>query len=159
MVGTPIVLCGGFFSGLLKALLGKPGTLHSPWHIIFSALGVPPDLRGASVLRKSLEVHGRVEGVGCILADPVGRVCLSYQAGMFPGPIVIGGHPPTRLPLVFPFFYFLSSPARHSWYFVAAALWSGGVSRPTQLVLHSTPQSATVRIGRLPLPVRNRIYI
>ena len=111
MVGTPIVLCGGFFSGLLKALLGKPGTLHSPWQIILSALGVPPDLRGASVLRKSLEVHGRVEGVGCILADPVSRVCLSYQAGMFPGPIVVGGHPPTRLPLAFPFFIF-SRPQR-----------------------------------------------
>ena len=95
------------YAGLLEALLGKPGTLHSPGQIITSALGVPPDLRGASVLRKSLEVHGRVEGVGCILADTVGRVCLCYQAGMFPGPIVIGGHPPTRLPLVFPFLFFL----------------------------------------------------
>ena len=104
-VGTPTVLCGGFFSGLLEALLGKPGTLHSPGQIITSALGVPPDLRGASVLRKSLEVHGRVEGVGCILADLVGRVCLCYQAGTFPLPKCGGERPPTRLllglPLVF----------------------------------------------------------
>ena len=83
-VGTPTVLCGGFFSGLLEALLGKPGTLHSPGQIFTSALGVPPDLRGAPVLGRSLGVRGRVEGVGCILADPVGRVCLCYQAGTFP---------------------------------------------------------------------------
>ena len=62
-VGTPIVLCGGFFFGLLEALLGKPGTVHSPGQIITSALGVPPDLRGASVFGRSLGVHGWVEGV------------------------------------------------------------------------------------------------
>ena len=44
------MLCGGFFSGLLETLLGKPGTLHSPGRIFTSALGVPPDLRGAPVL-------------------------------------------------------------------------------------------------------------
>ena len=38
-----------FFSGLLEALLGKPGTLHSLGKIVISALGVPPDLRGAPV--------------------------------------------------------------------------------------------------------------
>ena len=37
-----------FLLGLLKALLGKPGTLHSPGLIFAFALGVPPDLRGAS---------------------------------------------------------------------------------------------------------------
>ena len=75
-----------FLLGLLEALLGKPGTLHSLGQTITSALGVPPDLRGASVPGRSLEVHGRVEGVGCILTDPVGRVCLSYQAGKIPLP-------------------------------------------------------------------------
>ena len=94
-----------FSLGLLEALLGKPGTLHSPGQIITSALGVPPDLRGASVLGRSLGVHGRVEGVGCILADLVGRVCLCYQAGTFPPPKCGGDRPPTRLllglPLVF----------------------------------------------------------
>ena len=50
-VGAPIVLVWWFFySGLLEALLGKPGTLHSPGLIITAALGVPPDLRGAPVL-------------------------------------------------------------------------------------------------------------
>ena len=70
------MLCGGFFSGLLEALLGKPDTLHSPGQIFTSALGVPPDLRGAPVLGRSLGVRGS--------ADPVGRVCLCYQAGTFP---------------------------------------------------------------------------
>ena len=37
-----------FLLGLLKASLGKPGTLHSPGLIFAFALGVPPDLRGAS---------------------------------------------------------------------------------------------------------------
>ena len=106
-VGTPIVLCGGFFSGLLEALLGKPGTLHSPGQIITSALGVPPDLRGASVLGRSLGVHGWVEGVGCILADPVGRVCLSYQAGTFPPAQRRGDAPSTRSLLGLPLVIFL----------------------------------------------------
>ena len=109
--GTPIVLCGGFFSGLLEALLGKPGTLHSPGQIITSALGVPPDLRGASVLGRSLGVHGRVEGVGCILADPVGRVCLSYQAGTFPPAQWRGEPPPTRLLLGLPLVIFFCVPS------------------------------------------------
>ena len=100
-----------FFSGLVEAFLGKAGTLHSPGQIITSALGVPPDLSGASVLGRSLGFHGRVEGIGCILAKPVGRVCLTYQAGTFPCPIVVGDHPPTRLPLGLPLFYF-SRPQR-----------------------------------------------
>ena len=124
-VGSPIVLCGGFFLGLLEALLGKPGTLHSLGQIFASALGVPPDLRGASAPGGSLEVHGRVEGVGCILADPVGRVCLSYKAGKIPGTIVVGDLLLARLPLVLPVCCF--RPRRGlCWYFVAAALRSGG---------------------------------
>ena len=46
--------------GLLKVLLGKPGTLHSPGHIFPSALGVPPDLREASGFRRLVKDHGRV---------------------------------------------------------------------------------------------------
>ena len=69
--------------GLLKALLGKPGTLHSPGHIFPSTLGVPPDLRDASDFLKLVEDLGR-GGCGCIPADPAGRVCLSYQAGVGP---------------------------------------------------------------------------
>ena len=47
--------------GLLKVLLGKPGTLHSPGHIFFpSALGVPPDLRDASGFWGLVKDHGRV---------------------------------------------------------------------------------------------------
>ena len=157
-VGTPIVLCGGFFSGLLEALLGKPGTLHSPGQIITSASGVPPDLRGASVLGRSLGVHGWVEGVGCILADPVGRVCLSYQAGTFPPRPKAGGYSSNSFTPRPSTCYFLVSQARRSFCFPTAALWSGGGSRLTRLVLHSTPQSATVWIGRLPPPGRNRIY-
>ena len=45
--------------GLLKALLGKPGTLHSPGQILLHTLGVPPDLRGASSFWKVVEDHGR----------------------------------------------------------------------------------------------------
>ena len=43
-----------FSLGLLEALLGKPGTLHSLGQTITSALVVPPDLRGASVLERLL---------------------------------------------------------------------------------------------------------
>ena len=49
-----------FLLGLLKVLLGKPGTLHSPGHIFPSALGVPPDLREASGFRRLVKDHGRV---------------------------------------------------------------------------------------------------
>ena len=112
IVGASIVsVWWFFFLGLLEAVLGKPDTLHSPGQIITSALGVPPDLRGASVLGWSLGVHGSVEGVGSILADPVGRVCLSYQAGTFPCPIVVGDHPPTRLPLGLPLFFISRVPS------------------------------------------------
>ena len=64
----------------------------------------------------------------------------------------------TLLQLVYPsaFHLLFSSQARRSLWFPTAAFWSGGVSRLTRLVLHSTPQSATVWIGRLPPPGRNR---
>ena len=54
-----------FSLGLLEALLGKPGTLHSLGQIVTSALGVPPDLRGAPVPGRLLV--GPRQGWGCWL--------------------------------------------------------------------------------------------
>ena len=80
-----------FLLGLLKALLGKPDSLHSPGQIFPTALGVPPDLRGASSFWKLVENHGRVGMLAAFPTDPVGRVCLSYQARDGPSPKVDGG--------------------------------------------------------------------
>ena len=54
-----------FSLGLLEALLGKPGTLHSLGQIVISALGVLPDLRGAPVPGRLLV--GPRQGWGCWL--------------------------------------------------------------------------------------------
>ena len=53
------------------------------------------------------------EDVGCIPADPVGRVCLSYQARGGPPPNIDGG-PPLN-PFASPLFTFFrpASPTRH----------------------------------------------
>ena len=48
--------------------------------------------------------------VGCIPADPEGRVCPSYRAGGGPSPKVDGG--PPRNPFAFPRFPFSFRPQR-----------------------------------------------
>ena len=111
-VGTPTVLCGGFFSGLLEALLGKPGTLHSPGQIITSALGVPPDLRGAPVWEVA---WGPRQGGGCWLHPRRSRgssLPLLPGRDVPPAQVWWGASSNSFTPR--PSACFLTSPARHS---------------------------------------------
>ena len=115
-----------FSLGLLEALLGKPGTLHSLGQIVISALGVPPDLRGAPVPGRLLVGPRQGWGVGCILADPVGRVCLKLPGrGWSPAQewwvtllrlVCLASFPP----------YFTRPRRGLLWCFVTVALLSGG---------------------------------
>ena len=75
-----------FLLGLLKILLGKPGTLHSPGHILSLGPGRPagPKRRFSHFEDWSRTTAGW--GCGCVPTDPAGRVCLSYQARVGPSP-------------------------------------------------------------------------
>ena len=113
------------YVGLLEALLGKPGTLHSPGQIITTALGVPPDLRGASAPGRSRKDRGRVEGGWLHPRRSRWVVFVSVtRQGLVTGSIVVGDLSPTCLPCFLPYLFY-SSPARLTWYFGTAALWSG----------------------------------
>ena len=135
------------YAGLLEALLGKPGTLHSPGQIITSALGVPPDLRGASAPGRSRKDHGRVEG-GWLHPRRSRWVVfvLVTRQGLVTGSIVVGDLPPTRSPCFLP--YFFTSPLRGLLGTSVPPRCGQGGGAITRLVLHSTPQAATVRSRR-----------
>ena len=157
-VGTPTVLCGGFFSGLLETLLGKPGTLHSPGRIFTSALGVPPDLRGAPVLEGR---EGSTAGWRVLAASsPISWVEFAFvtRQGRSPAQSVVGSSSNSFTPRPSTCYFFFRPQRGVVSTFPPPRCGQGGVRRLTLLVLHSTPQSATVWIGRLRHPVRNRMY-
>ena len=99
-----------FFLGLLKILLGKPGTLHSPGHILSLGPGRPagPKRRFSHFEDWSRTTAGW--GCGCVPTDPAGRVCLSYQARVGPSHHAHVG--PALNPFALPLFthYFTQVP-------------------------------------------------
>ena len=112
--------------GLLKILLGKPGTLHSPGHILSFGPGRPagPKRRFSHFEDWSRTAAGW--GCGCVPTDPAGRVCLSYQARVGPSHNTHVG--PALNPLALPLFtyYFLKSRTLIILPILAVAYRSGG---------------------------------
>ena len=138
---------------MLKALLGKPDTLHSPGQILFTALGVPPALRGASSFWKLVEDHGRV---GMLAASPlipwVGCASVTGQ-GTVPRPKLMGDCFETRLPLQTSRMPTHVLNAAYCRDFVRGEVPAGSFGACTPP--HRQPLCGVV--GPFSLPVRNRI--
>ena len=143
--------------GLLMILLGKPGTLHSPGHILSLSPGRPAGPKRRFSLFEDWSRTTAGWGCGCVPTDPAGRVCLSYQARVGPSHNAHVG--PALNPFALPLYthYFTQVPARIIMPHLGCRVSvRGGGAGWLIWCLHSTPQAATVRSRRLSLPCTER---
>ena len=102
-----------FFFGLLKVLLGKPGTLHSPGHILSLGPGRPAGPKRRSRL---LEIgQGPRQGGDVAAFPPIPRVgcAFSYQARVGPSPKAHEGPALNPFALLLSTYYLTHVPYAH----------------------------------------------